>query len=55
MPIRNCSFRRIDSFSPPRPILPIKIINPDNNKYFSSLIDKSFHYNYSFDIWVEQL
>lgn len=36
MPIRNCSFRRIDSFSPPRPILPIKIINPDNHKFFKT-------------------
>lgn len=32
MPIRNCPFRKIDSFSIPRPILPIRIINPENKK-----------------------
>jgi len=32
MPIRNCAFKRIDSFRPPQPILPVKIINPENNK-----------------------
>ena len=32
MLIRNCPFKRIDSFRPPQPILPVKIVNPENNK-----------------------